>query len=261
MLTFVKLGGSLITNKETAETARLDVIQRLSNEIAEGIRISGAKVVVGHGSGSFGHIIGKKYGTRAGVSTPEQWAGFSEVGLVASRLTNIVIEALAAAGAKPMRFQPSASVIAKDGVITRMETATMQLALSHGLTPLVHGDVALDHVKGGTIVSTEEIFLFLVGKLHPERILLVGDYDGVLNRSGQIIETITDENYGTFESALGSSGSTDVTGGMLSKVQTMLALSHENPGLQTHIFSGREHGLLTRMLADPKTKAGTVIKA
>jgi len=32
------------------------------------------------------------------------------------------------------------------------------LMLSHSLTPLVYGDVALDEVRGCTIISTEQIF-------------------------------------------------------------------------------------------------------
>ncbi|MFN3331018.1 MAG: uridylate kinase, partial [Caldilinea sp.] len=67
MLVFLKLGGSLITDKRKAETPRLDVIARLAQEIAAAQQDDPAlRLVIGHGSGSFGHIYGRKYGTRDG---------------------------------------------------------------------------------------------------------------------------------------------------------------------------------------------------
>ena len=35
-------------------------------------------LVIGHGSGSFGHYMASKYGTRKGVDGPDQWAGFAK---------------------------------------------------------------------------------------------------------------------------------------------------------------------------------------
>ena len=68
MLVFVKLGGSLITDKRVAEAPRLEVIDRMAQEIAAARQADPAlQIVIGHGSGSFGHLHGRKYGTRAGV--------------------------------------------------------------------------------------------------------------------------------------------------------------------------------------------------
>lgn len=261
MLTFLKFGGSLITDKDVSETAQTDVIQRLASETAAALTLQPQQLVIGHGSGSFGHIVGKKYQTRTGVQSQQQWRGFAEVGLVASRLTNIVIETLHSAGVAAMRFSPSASVICENGVIQTMATDTIQQALRSNLVPLIHGDVAFDSQMGGTIVSTEEVFLHLVGKLSPQRILLVGDYDGVFDQNNQVIETISSENIDDIRSALGRSGSTDVTGGMVAKVETMMALCQANPRLQVHIFSGKEPGNVKHMLEDTEFSSGTVITA
>ena len=35
-------------------------------------------LIIGHGSGSFGHYMASKYGTRRGVNGPEQWMGFAK---------------------------------------------------------------------------------------------------------------------------------------------------------------------------------------
>ena len=52
MMILIKLGGSVITDKNRPLTARLDVVQRLAYEIAA----CEEKVVLIHGGGSFGHI-------------------------------------------------------------------------------------------------------------------------------------------------------------------------------------------------------------
>ena len=64
-LQFLKLGGSLITEKDLPRTPLLEVIERLVGEIAS--VLSGKvnlKLLLGHGSGSFGHVPAKEYGTR-----------------------------------------------------------------------------------------------------------------------------------------------------------------------------------------------------
>ena len=63
---FLKLGGSLITDKRSAETPRPDVIRQLAAEIADARRRNpDLRLVIGHGSGSFGHVFGHRYGTRS----------------------------------------------------------------------------------------------------------------------------------------------------------------------------------------------------
>ena len=80
-LLFIKLGGSLITDKDQAESARADIIFTLLQEIRQQLqREPSLKILIGHGSGSFGHHAARKFGTRQGVSTPEDWQGFQEVG-------------------------------------------------------------------------------------------------------------------------------------------------------------------------------------
>lgn len=43
----------------------------------------------------------------------------------------------------------------------------LQAALSAGVVPVVHGDVAFDQELGGTVASTEEIFAFLARDMAP----------------------------------------------------------------------------------------------
>ena len=251
-LYFLKLGGSLITDKSNPHTARTDVLKRLAEEIAE--YLAGEtrfRLVLGHGSGSFGHVPGKRYGTRAGVRTPEQWRGFSEVWYEATSLTRIVVEALYAAGLPVISFSPSGSVIARDGSVDSWDLRPLKVALEAGLLPLVHGDVVFDQVRGGTILSTEDLFGYMVGRLHPAKVLLAGLEEGVwadYPECHQLIAEITPDTLTGILPALGSSSQTDVTGGMVSKVQQSLEMVAIQPDMSVQIFSGTQSGNVLRAL-------------
>lgn len=166
MLVFLKLGGSLITNKRQAETPRLDVIDRLAQEIAAARRANPAmKLLIGNGAGSFGHVPARKYHTRDGVETAEEWFGYAETADAAARLNRLIVAALLKAGVPAWTLQPSAMLSCTDGKITAGSVDVVGQALLNGLVPVVHGDVALDSVRGGTIVSTEEVFEWLAVRL------------------------------------------------------------------------------------------------
>jgi isopentenyl phosphate kinase len=179
-LQFLKLGGSLITDKTRSHTARMDVITRLAEEIARAYKKNPKlRLVLGHGSGSFGHMPAKKFGTRLGVSTGAEWRGFVEVWREAAALNHIVLEALDSAGLPAVAFPPSASVIASNGEVTVWDLEPIQAALKSNLLPVVYGDVVFDRVLGGTILSTEDLFGYLAPQLDPGCILLAGLEPGV----------------------------------------------------------------------------------
>jgi isopentenyl phosphate kinase len=259
---FLKLGGSLITDKRGVEKVRFSVLDRLSKEITTALKDRpGLKMVIGHGSGSFGHVAAEKRGTRQGVHDREGWKGFAEVSSAAARLNQIVREALLNEGIPVLTIQPSASALCRDGQIFTMETRTIHKAILAGLIPLIYGDVAFDEVRGGTIISTEEILSFLTPVFKPGRILLAGETPGVFDRDNRIIPLINRENIGNYRGILGGSGGTDVTGGMLTKVQSMINLVEMEQGLSIVIFSGTVEGALTRLLGGQQIDEMTLIKA
>lgn len=248
---FLKLGGSLITDKTRDNTPRLDVIHRLAREIHSSSITRQSPIVLGHGSGSFGHAAAKRYGTRDGVSTPWQWRGFAEVSVAAARLNRIVADALHEAGLPVISLCPLASARCTDGRLIYFDTAPIKAALAHGLTPLVMGDVAFDDVRGGTIVSTEEVFTYLAGELSVTHVLLAGETEGVYARESErssVIPRITPLNWAEIRASVGGSRGADVTGGMAGKVQDMLDLVAKHPTVTARIFSGLVAGNIERAL-------------
>ncbi len=261
-LMFLKLGGSLITDKTGTEQLRTDVLGRVAAEIAAARAANPAmQLVLGHGSGSFGHVAAARHHTRQGVETIEQWQGFAEVSDAAARLNRHVIAALLAAGVPAVAFQPSASAVCRDGQITTMPIEnTIKAALGAGLVPVVYGDVAFDDTLGGTIVSTEEVMSFLADSLQPRWLLLAGETDGVYDAQGVVVERISADTLPDLLPALGGSRGTDVTGGMVGKVSQMLDLAAEHDGLGIRIFSGLKPGLLTTVLQAPDRPVGTLLE-
>jgi isopentenyl phosphate kinase len=264
---FLKLGGSLITDKTREQTPRPRVIRRLAQEIRRALdERPEIQLLIGHGSGSFGHFVGRRYRTREGLVNDQSWRGYAETGAAAARLNRLVTDLLLEAGVPALSVQVSASALCRDGELVRLETRPIVTALENDLVPLVFGDVALDQVRGCTIVSTEEIFGYLVDVLHPTRIILAGEVDGVYDRDplrhsgARPIAQIDARNFEQILRRLGASHGVDVTGGMLAKVREMVSLARRMPGLSIRLITGAEPGRVGQALCASPAAGGTQIR-
>jgi isopentenyl phosphate kinase len=135
------------------------------------------------------------------------------------------------------------------------------MALASGIVPVIFGDTVFDEVRGGTILSTEDLFMHLARALHPERILLAGIEAAVWEdfpERTRRVETITPGSFAAIKAGVGKSVAADVTGGMESKVKQMLELVYGNSELTVQIFSGAEPGNIARALSGETV--GTLIK-
>lgn len=262
-LVYIKLGGSLITDKHSECTPRREVIRRLACEIVTGMeKRSQTNLLIGHGAGSFGHIQATRYNTRAGVHSARDWRGFATVAAAVAELNSIVHTELLSAGVPVFNVRPSASAHCRDGKLIKLSAEPIKSAIDNGLTPLLHGDVAFDEKRGGTIISTEMIFGFLSNKLPPAEVLLAGIAPGVLRNHpcGSIIPEITPQTFPDYAGDATFSDAPDVTGGMKGKVAEMIALVQNISGATVHIFSAQPEGALRRALRGTES-TGTVIRA
>jgi isopentenyl phosphate kinase len=264
-LVLLKLGGSLITDKTRPYTPLLEVMDDLSQQIVTALSSQpDLRLVLGHGAGSFGHVAASEYKTRDGYPRPSPlihrgrdttednyWKGFAEVWYQASSLNRYVMEALHKAGLRTIALPPSGSVIASDGQVAVWETTPLRMALAAGMVPVIFGDVVFDEVRGGTILSTENLFSYLVKAMAPDRVLLAGLEQAVWEdfpSRTRPIARITPESFEEIKHGVSGSMAADVTGGMEAKVREMLDLVQENPGLKIRIFSGTQPGNLVRAL-------------
>lgn len=239
---FLKLGGSLITAKDQPDTPRLSMIQRLAGEIAA-FRAEQPQepLLLGHGSGSFGHVAAARHEIHKGITEREDWRGFAEVWAAARQLHNLMLDALLTVDLPVVSFAPSASAVCEDGELVELAVSPVRRIMEAGLLPVVYGDVAVDRIRGAAIVSTEAVFSYLARELHPARLLLAGTEPGVYAdypAREELISLLTIKELDDLE--ISGAEDTDVTGGMRDKVSRTAQLVEELPDLEAWIFSGEE---------------------
>lgn len=257
---FLKLGGSLITLKGESRSARIPTIERLAQEILTFRKNSSERLLIGHGSGSFGHQAALEYGLIDGVYTGDDWDAFKGVWSAAHDLHRIILEILLQHHLPAVSIPPSSACIADGGEIVAYFTEPLLRAAEAELIPMVMGDIVFDRSRGGSIVSTEEVFLHLAPLLQPSRVLLLGREPGVYadypTRS-KLLEILDRE--AMEEITLRGSASTDVTGGMLSKVGHAMAIARLLPDADVLISSAEKPGDLLSILQG--SCQGTLVKA
>lgn len=267
MLTFVKFGGSVITDKTGQEAPDLALIRRLAAEVRAALDAAGPayRLIIGHGSGSFGHTYARRYGIHTGLAPGADWMGFAQTSAAALRLNRIVVDELLAAGVPAMALQPAATLLSTHGRLAAWDTTSVARALGQRLVPVVHGDVAFDTAQGSAIISTEQLLEALVHApaLRPDRVILVGEAgvysaDPRANPQAERIARIDARNITAVLAGASGSHGADVTGGMRSKVELIWRLVQAVPGLRAQLV-GTTPGLLTRALLGAAEGEGTVI--
>jgi isopentenyl phosphate kinase len=262
-LIFLKLGGSLITQKDKPFTENKEIIERLAQEIHEAKEEGFFKLIIGNGGGSYPHVPAKKYQTVKGVINEQSLRGIAEVQDAASKLNRIIVRALLDAGENAISIQPSSVCLTKNSRIIEFFLKPLKIFLEKDMMPVVYGDVGLDMEKGCTIISTEELFVFLAKKLKPEKIISTGMVEGVFtadplkNPKAKLIPRITSKNYPKIKKMLTGSAGIDVTGGMLHKVERYLELA--SMGINSYIINGTIKNRLKEALLGKEVR-GTIIK-
>jgi isopentenyl phosphate kinase len=266
-LIFLKLGGSAITDKTRAATPRGEVIRRAAREVAHARQAKpDLRILLGHGSGSFGHFAAKKYGfgerDDAKAHSSDRWRAYAETGAAAARLNRIVADIFLEEGVPVVSLQPSASAHSRDGELMALAVEPIRAALRHNLVPLLYGDVSFDETRGMSIVSTEKIFAYLAPILQPRRLVYAtavnGIYSGdpLANPRAKLIPEITPSSFDEIRQGVGEAAGFDVTGGMLDKVQRNLALVRQLHHLEVYVMGTRE-GLIERALLEDNFAEGT----
>ena len=258
-LTFLKLGGSLITDKDQPETALIEQIDDLLTQIVKWRKANpNQRLLLGHGSGSFGHHAATTHGTHQGVHSPEDGLGYQQVWHSARSLNQIIISQAQSLNLPVIAFPPSACITTNNHEIQAWNLQPIVRSFEMGLIPLVYGDVVSDLTLGGTILSTEDLFVHLAHALRPDRILLAGRIEGVYAdypANQHLLPHLSASADST--ACLQGSASQDVTGGMVTKVQLMQALCRQLPELSVQVFSAVSPGALR--LALDGAAIGTII--
>jgi len=225
--TILKLGGSVITDKDSPETVDDASLNSVLDAVATTSDTDGRLVVV-HGGGSFGHVHAAEHGVSTTDGTHEA-AAANQIHAAMKRLNRQVVDRLHDRGVEALPVHPL-SVAARDerGKLSLPATAAAGL-LDEDFVPVLHGDVIVHAGEGLTVLSGDEIVTSLADSLNANRVGLCSTVPGVLDEDDAVIEEI--RSFKDVESVLGASESTDVSGGMAGKVRELLSL-----GAPAHIF-------------------------
>ena len=251
-LTFIKLGGSLLTDKRQAGSFDAAAAGRLAGELEEAARSSPGALVVGHGSGSFGHATADEHQIIPGEIRAEQLPGVVATQQAAAALHRLVVGALRRQGALPFSLAPSSFLVTAAGMPAGVTLEPLERALARGLLPVVYGDVVMDREWGASICSTERVFLALSQGLvqrgfEMARVIWMGRTDGIYDEEGKTIPVVTPEDFDQVASAAREADGADVTGGMRHRLESAVELARA--GIRSWIVDGQSPGLLGRLLS------------
>jgi len=261
-LILIKLGGSLITDKNKPYTPRREIISRLAKEIKKAY-LKGFRMIVSHGSGSFGHTLASKYRTANGIKKREDIYGLCLVQQDAIAINRIVNKIFLESKIPCLSFVPSSFSFAKDKKLKAIFIEPIVEAFKRGIIPLIFGDIILDESRGCCIFSGEVTldnlsFAFQKRGFKIEKVIQAGTTDGVYNLKGRTVSKITPKNFGAVKKSLGGSNGADVTGGMLHKVEESLRMAKR--GIKVWIINGLVKDNLYRAIIS-KSALGTLIAA
>ncbi|NIU83572.1 MAG: hypothetical protein GWN64_08900, partial [Candidatus Thorarchaeota archaeon] len=173
---------------------------------------------------SYGHPLAKKYNLTDGYEDKNQLKGFIETHQAMLKLNTIITKTLNEEGILTIAIAPNNFLITSNNEIKEINTKVLSRYVEMDIIPVLYGDPVLDHMKGFTILSGDQLAVVLAKKLRAKRIVFGADVDGVftsdpkIDKDSKLIKVL---NVNDFEEKISVKGalSTDVTGGMLSKIR------------------------------------------
>ena len=243
----IKLGGSIITNKEKPLSARRKTIDNILNQIN---RIREPKILV-HGGGSYGHYWSVKYDMHTKPAKYDM-RGVSIVKNSMIDLNKIILDSavknrINAYCLPPTDFMNGNKPI-KNKILTINEIA------KSGLTPITYGD-ALWFGKKKSYILSGDVIMTMIGKiLKPRLSIFVLDVDGVYSntKSKKLIRDFKKEK------PIISKNKIDVTGGMTRKITEATNMSKS--GLKVFFVNGNKPKRILDAVSGKKFE-GTIFRS
>jgi len=258
--TILKIGGSVITDKNGELAARTEVINRLIEEVA---KANVKNLIIVHGGGSFGHPTAQKYSIKDGLKEPSQKAGFAETHHVMTVLNGLVMDALVWHNVPAISVTPSSCMITENGRIKFFEDTILKMMLKMSLTPVLYGDATLDEKLGFTILSGDQIVSHLARKFNACKIVMGVDTDGLYDadpnvaKNAKLYPHLTLGELKAIQGKLGKSTAADVTGGMLGKITELIPAVEQ--GIPVTIINAAKSNRVYKALIGEKVE-GTIIE-
>ncbi len=254
-LILLKIGGSIITQKDISEPLINEPnLERICEEIADGYKTGDFRLVIVHGAGSFGHPIVKKTGIHEGITRPNQVYSFAQTQLLQNKLNYEVCNVLQELKLPAIPLQPSASAIMNNKRIDSLNHELVKHLVDLSLIPVLFGVPAFDKTQKSSILSGDQIIVYLARKLNPQRIIFASNVDGIIGTDGNLVQHINSENFEEIKKSFYTAEYDDVTGAMAGKISELKQLSP----IKAFIINGNTSGLIQDILLGKEVRGTTI---
>jgi len=253
----IKIGGSVITQKNEPFTPNLKNLYAVARTIAEYWSNGVSKTMcIIHGGGSFAHVVASQYIYRTTLNR----RGISLITWSARKLNDRVVESLIDFDLPAFPLQTS-SLFFVSGGKPKMHTRVVREILNGTWIPVLYGDIVVGDGEA-QILSGEEIIEALSEEFDIEKIIVCTDTSGVLVDKNKpekgIFKSINPQNIQSVMKILGASSGIDVTGGMKQKVETLYRIATRK-GISSVIIDGTDPKTLSNCLNNQNV-VGTFIE-
>ena len=239
-LVFIKIGGSLITDKEKPFTVRTDMLLKSAQGIRRAMdQFPSYSFVIGNGAGSFGHYLAAQEILTENNASQLRISSIHES---VTRLNNLLVQEMNSVGVPAFSVSPSACITCNKGLVTASNFTSIEALLEQRYVPSIYGDIYPDTTEKGMIISTESLLELLiedaVTRFDDIRVIYVGEVSGVHDTNNSIIPEISVESWKSQEMVIDATKGFDVTGGMRHKVESALRATRYSNSV--HIISGTD---------------------
>ncbi len=262
MLTILKLGGALLTDKARPDSLRTDLLARIAHEIHQCIA-SGLinQLIVVHGVGSYGHLPVLRHQLHRGFQSPEQLLPFSHTQSQVMALRRAIVSALQQANIPAVLMLPSSGVTASNFAANEHFFAPVAGFLRIGMIPVLGGDVLADDQVGFSIYGGDAISVDLARYFGADHLLFATDVDGVFTadpRKDETAQRVPQLSLRQMHAVALSGRQWDVSGAMAGKLKAIAQVTEQiEQGMTVRLFSMLQPGQLRAALTN--AESGTQI--
>ena len=242
----IKLGGSIITNKEKPLSARKKTIENISKNLK---KIKEPFIIV-HGGGSYGHYWSVKYD----MHTKEQKYDLRGVAVIKNsmiELNKIILDSFLKNRLNPYALPPTDFMIGNKPDTKKVKE--IEKISKSGLIPVTYGDALWYGQNKTYILSGDKIMTYLAKILRPKLCIFVLNENGLYSdfKSKKLIYEFKDKHPSITENKM------DVTGGMTRKVQEATRIS--KMGMNVFFVNGNKPERIVKAIKNGKLE-GTLFR-
>ncbi len=242
----IKLGGSIITNKEKPLSPRKKAVEN----IIKNLKKINEPIIIVHGGGSFGHYWSVKYD----MHTKPKKYDIHGVAIVKNSmidLNKIILNAFVKNNLNPYSLPPTNFMSGNIPEVKKVKEI-IEIAKS-GLIPITYGDVLWYGNKKTYILSGDKIMTHLAKILKPRLVIFVLNEDGLYSdlKTKKLIYELKGENPKISENKM------DVTGGMMRKVDEASIIAKS--GMNVFFVNGNKPERIVKAVKNNKYE-GTLFR-